>query len=229
MKMEFDFGPAKRLLTEKKADLQLPNGVAVEAYLQQLDDAVAQFKKLNEITHEDVRAAAQIAVDMSKTLIQIALAGLAAFVAFAQATGYLAFTSIRLALMALTAVCFVFSMIAGAFVVSGIWKRGEGRAPSKTNPPWSTESAKLPINAQAGLGIGALLLFGILVLSRPQAETVKGYELGFPGGDRLISSGEISINGQWENLYIVNKRTKDEYQLPPTKSGQADSITLSPK
>ncbi len=227
--MDFDFGPAKTVITQYKCKLGLADTAAIKDYLQRFDVAVDQFKELNEIKHDDVRAAAQIAVDMSKTLIQIALAGLAAFVAFTQVSGFPPFISIRFALMGVTVLLFGLSIMEGAFVVSGIWQRGEGRKKSEENPPWSTKNASTAINWQVWLGIGAALLFGLLVLFRPQAQTARGFDLGFPGGDRYTTFGEISINGQWENLNIVNNRTQEKCQLPPTKCGQTDSITITPK
>jgi hypothetical protein len=165
---------------------------------------------------------------MSMTLIQIALAGLAAFVVFTQSSGYPAFLSPRFFMLVFTGLFFFVSIMLGAIVVSGIWKRGEGREDS-TSPRWSTTSAGGPIGWQALLGVAAVILFGYLVLSRPGSQTAKGFALGLPGGDRFITSGEIIISGQWQNLCIVSKDTQDKAQLPPTKSGQTDSIAVSPR
>ena len=226
--MTFDFAPAKVVLQAHLADIAPPTGTAsAAAYMQDFDKAIALFQEQNTIKPEDYRLAAQMTVDMAKTLITIALAGVAAFVAFIQASEYPALLSARTFLMAATFLCFFLSIIFGAVVVSGIWQRGEGRKSSPHLPQWSTKPAATPINWQAGLGIVGVILFSLLVLIRSGSQTARGFELSLPGGDQYITSGDIIISGQ--NLSVVSKNSQDKSQLPPTKSGETDSITISPK
>jgi hypothetical protein len=225
--MTFDFTPAKTVLQAHSADLVLPSGATATAYMQAFDDAAALFQEQNTIKPEDYRLAAQMTVDMAKTLITIALAGLAALVAYTQASEFPPLFSGRTGLTAATFVCFFVSIVFGAIVVSGIWQRGEGRKSSPHSAHWSTKPAARPVNWQGLLGIVAVILFSLLVLLRSGSQMAKGFALSLPGGDRYITSGDIIISGQ--NLSVVSKKTQDKSLLPPTKPGETDSITISPK
>jgi hypothetical protein len=217
--MAFTLDPAKTVLTAHKDELKgLPDGMTADAYL-------AEFNSVFATKVEDQRLAAQMAVDTSKTMVTIALAGVAALVAFSQATGYPALLSLGFYFWGLTLFALVLSMIAGAIVLSGIAKRGGGNKPGG----WNTDAAKTPINLQALSGLAAILLFVGLILVRHVPQISRRFEVDLPGGSQFVTTGELTIHGQWQTLYVEDKRTQVKSQLPPTKAGQDDSISIVPQ
>jgi hypothetical protein len=216
--MAFDPGPAKTLLAARKTELSLPEGMKAEDYLTDLN-------KVFDTKVEDQRLSAQMAVDTSKTLITIALAGVAALVAYSQATGFPVFYSHEFWLWGLTFLALVLSMIAGAMVVSGIAKRGG----AKKDADWNTDAAKTAINSQALIGLLAIILFVALILVRHVPQIAKRFEVDLPGGSKFVTTGELTIHGQWQALYVEDKRTQVKSELPATKAGQEDSISIIPQ
>jgi hypothetical protein len=226
--MAFNADHAKKVLNQHRDELAAElTGGSADQYLQEFDALLA---KLNTpVVAEDRRLAAQMAVDMAKTFIQIALAGIAALVVYSQVEGYPAFYSVTFWFWTLTFLCLLGSMVLGATAVSRISKRvREGNA-SVAADLWDTNIANKPINFQAYSGLAAVVFFGLLVVLR-EPQKVKGVEVDLPGGDRYITltSGELIIGGRWQELYILNPRTQEKSQLPPTNPGQSDSIRISP-
>jgi hypothetical protein len=217
--MAFTFESAKQVVTAHKAELKdLPDGMTIDQYL-------AEFDKVIATKVEDQRLSAQMAVDTSKTMVTIALAGVAALVAFSQATGYPALLSLGFYLWGLTLFALVVSMIGGAIVVSGIAKRGGGNKPGG----WNTDAAKTAMNSQALSGLAAVLLFVGLILVRHVPQIARRFEVDLPGGSQFVTTGELTIHGQCQTLNVEDKRTQVKSQLPPTKAGQEDSISIIPR
>jgi hypothetical protein len=217
--MAFTFDPAKTVLTAHKNEVKdLPGGMTADAYL-------AEFDNVFPTKVEDQRLSAQMAVDTAKTMVTIALAGVAALVALSQATGFPVLYSIGFWLWGLTFVALVVSMIAGAKVVSGIAKRGGGNKPGG----WNTDAAKISMNFQAWSGLAGIILFVALILVRHVPQIASRFEVDLPGGSQYFTTGELTIHGQWQALYVEDKRTQLKTQLPATKTGQEDSISIIPK
>lgn len=218
--MAFNSKPAKDFLTAHKTELKDLGGMSADDYLAELDNV---FKA----KPEDQRLSAQMAVDTSKTMVTIALAAVAALVAFSQATGFPALYSPGFLLWSGTFLALVLSMIAGAIVVSGIAKRGGG---DKDTPgDWNTDAAKSAINSQAWIGLAAIILFVALILVGHVPQIARRFEVDLPGGSKFVTTGELTIHGQWQALYVEDKRTEVKSQLPATKAGQEDSISIIPQ
>ena len=168
-----------------------------------------------------------MATTMSTNFIQIALAGLAAFVAFTQVSDYPKAFSVRFWLFILTGVLFLLSMYFGGRAVSEMWKIGEGRI-GQNKMPWLTQDVKGWLDGQPIFGILALLAFACLVMVRPETTPKGGLKIESAQRQSFSTpSGEIVVNGQWQNLSLVDKKTKSTLLLGPTPPGQSGSLTIS--
>jgi len=217
--MAFTLDAAKKVLTAHKDELKdLPDSMTPDQYLTAFDNAFATKV-------EDQRLSAQMAVDTSKTMVTIALAAVAALIAFSQATGFPALYTPGFWLWGLTFLTLLVSMIAGAIVVSGIAKRGGGNKPGG----WNTDAARKSMNSQAWSGLGAIICFVALILVRHVPQISKRFEVDLPGGSQFVTTGELTIHGQWQALYFEDKQTQVKSLLPPTKAGQEDSISIIPQ
>ena len=128
------------------------------------DAYVAQLRVFMDQTPEDTRAAATIAVDAAKNLINIGVAFFAALGAFAltyRSTHATLSFSVPVVLLALSALATIASMIAG-FAAIRLGYRG--RPTDADGPPWTTRPLSTLFRAQPILGLGALVLFAIAVL-----------------------------------------------------------------
>ena len=147
----------------------------VEKYKAELptadrDKYVADFKKaidwLKERQPEDFRLAASMAVDASKSLVNIAIAFFVATGGFIQygITHDLTWRSWPIILLAVAAFLAVVSMLFGFNVIGTAFKRGEGRIATST-VPWSTEALKDNLRNQSFAGLGALICFAWALVS----------------------------------------------------------------
>jgi hypothetical protein len=220
---------AINLINAHKGTDAAPQGTSWEAYVGELEAANARLSVIDSVDILDRRLASQMAVDMSKTLVQIALAGIAAFIAFSQISDYPALWSGRFWAMAMVVIFFALSILAGAYVVSGIWQRGEGRKALGKSLRWSTEPARRALNVQAGTGALAVCFFLGVVFLTHEPRWTQDFRIGLPGEEEVTTSGEIAISGQWQTLLIVSKRTHNTFQIPASKPGQSDVITIAPK
>jgi hypothetical protein len=224
-----DLTPAINIIKAHKDTDAPPHGTNWDAYIAELDAANARLRDIYSVDVSDRRLASQMAVDMSKTLVQIALAGIAAFIAFSQISKYPALWSGRFWAMAMVVILFSLSILAGAHVVSGIWQRGEGRKALGKSLRWSTEPARLALNVQAGTGALAVCSFLVVVFLMHEPGWTQDFRIGLPGKEEVTASGEITISGQWQSLLIVSKKTHNTFQMPASKPGQADVFTIAPE
>jgi hypothetical protein len=206
---------------------QLSGGMTGDQYLKDFVNATTAPNP--SVDEQDRRLASQMAVDMSKTFVQIALAGVAALVAYSQVSGYPTGFGLSLWAWIGTLLCFIVSMFAGALVISKTAKRGGGKAPLGGKPPWDVDAVKIPMNIQAWIGFLAVVSFIVLVLVRNSPPIAKRFEVYLPGGCEFVTSGQIEIHGEWQSLYVVDKRTGYISQLGPTKVGQDAQIKIIPK
>lgn len=85
------------------------------------------------------------------------------------------------------------------------------------------------MNSQAWSGLGAIICFVALILVRHVPQISKRFEVDLPGGSQFVTTGELTIHGQWQALYFEDKQTQVKSLLPPTKAGQEDSISIIPQ
>jgi hypothetical protein len=219
-----NWDPAISIVETHKSELGQYSVARADDYIA---DLKAGAEQLRNRTPEDRRLAAQMSVDMSKTFVQIALAGLAAFVTFTQISSRPELKSLRFFLFAITAIFFMASIYCGSLAGSRIWQRGEGRL-EPSGEPWSTSSIKVFLNLQAMTGAAAIVLLACLVIFGHEPSPLRGFRVSLPEGSYFITSGDIVINGQWKSLAIVDKKTQLQWHLPATTSDVDDSLSIAP-
>lgn len=157
MSTEFDPAPAEKILSDHSAEL----GPDAATYLAQ-----AKARLGGSRTPEDHREAAKLAAETAKTILTVDIAGLVAvgtFLQFAR-NGGVAWSSATIGLFGLAAVLGTVAMATGFSVISGIYKRADGREHGNL-PAWSTDTAVEPLNRLVMLSAGALacLVAGLVV------------------------------------------------------------------
>lgn len=234
--MAFDFEPAKRVLSKHTDEIKKE----LDEIRKDVSDITTGSEYLTAFTNattapnpavddNDRRLASQMAVDMSKTFVEIALAGIAALVAYSQVAGYPTGFGLSFWAWVVTFLSFVLSMIAGALVISEAAKRGGGKRPLEGKPPWDIDAVKSSMNKQALVGLFGVVSFIVLVVVQHSPSIAKRFEVDLPGGCEFVTSGQIEIHGEWQSLYVEDKRTGYISQLGPTKVGQNVPIKITPK
>lgn len=211
-----DWTAAIRVLEAHKGDLPGKDAATKDEYLEDLRTFIIGRDK------EDHQKATAIAVDAAKTFVQIAIAFIVASVGFAQfsvrvAPPYVRYILFGSGLLAFISMCFGFVVIASAY------KRGDGRK-KKSEPPWSTESIKTPINFQAMTGVFALLLFVAALISfnwgaRPRQMTIR---LPDKTTETIVNLEPLTISGEWSKLTINQEGISIHLEAVP--AGQTRDI-----
>lgn len=127
--------------------------------------AIDRLIQARKDAKEDARAAVLIALDASKSLITIAIAFFAALGAFVlnyRASNQASF-SWPMALLGLSAVMTIASMIAGFNAVGKAYKRAQ-KGPDAEGLQWATRPLAPSLGAQSLLGLAALVCFGLAVV-----------------------------------------------------------------
>lgn len=149
------------ILKKYKQELPGSNDQEKDSYLEMIKAKLSSTNKKREITNEDKKLACQIAVDTSKSLVQVAIAVIVAIGGFITYGFDNNWRGTSIVFLVIAAFLTFGSMIFGFTFISKIYKQGEGRINNTIQ--WSTESVKTYINLQAYLGIAALIAFGLAI------------------------------------------------------------------
>ncbi len=208
----------------------------VEKYKTELptsdkDKYVADFKKatdwLKERQPEDFRLAASMAVDASKSLVNIAIAFFVATGGFIQwgITHDLTWRSYPILLLAAAAFLAVVSMLFGFNVIGTAFKRGEGRIATSTIP-WSTEALKDNLRNQSFAGLGALILFALALISWSGVNPTGGLSVSPSPQSAKPSVRQLRIEGEWTRLKVRRGEMSVELDAPPPGSARTFDVEL---
>ena len=213
-----------KILSQHKAELPFDTE-------EKQDQYIADFERLTSRDKEDHRLASQIAVDASKTFVQIAVAlfvVIGGFTQFAFKNGWHLSSIICLGISGL--LTFV-SLVYGFIVISKSYKRGDGRIESN-QIAWSTEYLKKSINAQARTGVLAILVFVVTIaLSNPVVSIspqVMTITLPDKASKAISPLAPIKVEGQWSTMSIQQKGNFT-LQLEPVPSNETRSFMLEIK
>ena len=173
-----------------------------ERYFQNLSDKI---RRLITSGDEDRRLATQIAVDASKTFVQIAIAVFVAIGGFFQFGFKNNLDFWPVLCLSIAAFLTFLSMCFGFLVISDAYKRGDGRKDTGQSA-WSTEALRGSINWQARTGVAALLVFALaIILQNPATpRSPQTMKINLPKGvAKTISSLEpVKVTGQWSQISI---------------------------
>jgi len=206
---------------------ELPGGdeSEKERNLQELSDKIQRVIARSD---EDRRLATQIAVDASKTFVQIAIALFVAIGGFFQFGFKNNLDFWPVLCLSIAAFSTFLSMCFGFLVISDAYKRGDGRK-DIDHPAWSTAVLRKSINRQAWIGVAALLVFALaIILQNPATpRSPQTMNITLPKGvAKAISSLEpLKVTGQWSKISI-EQQGNFMLQLEPVPDKETRSFTL---
>ena len=167
---------------------------------------------------EDHREATKLAVDASKTLIQIAIAVLvmtAGFYRFFLSEG----DSLGLSLLVLCGVLTTSSMVVGFYAIGEAYRRGDGRIGSSA--AWGTKPIARKLEGQAVCGLIALFLFlGAILFSMDRADEEARWVVEFVARDSEDAGGKrLVLLEEWKTVEAMN------VERMPLLAGEEDTET----
>lgn len=220
---------ASKIVDDHKSQLPLSTNQKKDAYVKRFKEIL---KQIADRSPEDYRQAATMAVDASKSLLQIAIAvfiAMGGFMQFGVKSG-LDWDSLPIILFAIAAGFSFLSMCAGFIAIGRAFKRGEGREDKDAPNPWSTEKLKSLLGSQSLLGVGALIAFAAAIVfwNVSDSEPTKSLTITLPQGSakaqRLGKS--ITVEGEWSKL-IVKQRGAFTLDLGAVPQGQSRAFTIT--
>jgi hypothetical protein len=190
---------------------------------------IADFAAYLETTPEDRRAAVTMAVDASKSLMNIGVVFFGAVGAF-----ILSYSSTHtwrpnlwpVILLCLAGLASVLSMWAG-FIAIGIgYQRGQ-RPADPAGAPWSTKPLSPYLRNQSILGLLALALFasGVVLWHGSAGQDGLSVRQVATGSAAPATPGALKIEGEWTHLMVRHGQV--EATLAPTGPGQTNSFEIS--
>lgn len=199
-----------------------------EEYLQNLSHKI---RGLFLRTDEDRRVATQMAVDASKTFVQIAIAVFVAIGGFFQFGFKNNWSNLPVLCLGIAAGLTFMSICFGFLVISDAYKRGDGRK-GTIQPAWSTEALRGWINWQALTGVVALVVFALAIILQNPATSPSPQPMRITllrGVAKTISSlGPVKVTGQWSQLSI-ERRGDFTLQVEPVPDKETRSFILEVK
>jgi len=222
---------AETIVENNKAALPLPSDQAREDYVSEFKKILSQ---IGQRSPEDYRQAATMAVDASKSLLQIAIAvfvAMGGFMQFASNAG-LDWDSLPVIFFAIAAALAFVSMCAGFFAIGDAFKRGEGRIGQQDPNPWSTKKLKNKLMFQSSVGVLALLSFATAIVGWNIAEFTSNHSLTIsdPQKSLVTQSFEdsITLEGEWSKL-IVKQEGHFALDLGVVPQGESRAFSITVK
>ena len=195
------------------------------------DRYIGHFKRLISRDKEDRRLASQIAVDASKTFVQIAVAvfvAIGGFIQFAFKNGW---QSCSIVCLVISGILTFVSLCSGFIVISKSYKRGDGRI-EPNQIAWSTEYLKDSINVQAMTGVLAILAFAVAIALSNPVVSVSPQTMTITLPDKASKTisplAPIKVEGQWSTMSIQQKGNFT-FQLEPVPLNETRSFMLEIK
>ena len=220
---------AADIVEKHKSELPLSTDQDKEAYVQRLKKIIEQIADRGP---EDFRQAATMAIDASKSLLQIAIAVFIAMGGFMQFAfkANLDWDSLPIILFSVAAGLSFLSMCAGFFAVGNSFKRGEGRIDKNAPNPWSTAELKPYLLSQSLLGMFALLAFaaGIVFWNVSDGGATKSLMITVPQGSMKAQylGKSITLEGEWSKL-IVKQKGIFAVDLGTVPKGRTQSFSIT--
>ena len=192
------------------------------------DDTMGNVYERNK---EDRRLASQIAVDASKTFIQIAVALFVVIGGFIQFAFKNDWQSSSIIFLVISGIFIFVSLCSGFVVISKSYKRGDGRL-EPNRIAWSTEYLQTPINVQAMTGVLAIIAFAIAIALSNLVVSVSPHEMTITLPDKASKAisplATIKFEGQWSTMSIQQKGNFT-LQLEPVPLNETRSFILEIK
>lgn len=220
---------AEKIVDDNKSQLPLSTDQDKEDYVKRFKEIM---KQVADRGPEDYRQAATMAVDASKSLLQIAIAvfiAMGGFMQFGFKSG-LDWDSLPIILFAVAGGLAFLSMCAGFFAIGDAFKRGEGRVDKNAPNPWSTAKLKSWLESQSFLGVCALIAFAAAIVfwSVSDSGPTKSLTITLPQGSaetqRLRKS--ITLEGEWSKL-IVKQNGIFALDLGAVPQGQTRAFSIT--
>jgi hypothetical protein len=212
-----------KILKSLRDEVQEPNDI---------DYMIEKFKKLTARSSDDRKEAAKIAVDASKTLIAIAVAvfvAMGGFIQFARNSG-LEWSDRPIILFGVAAVFVLVSMMYGFVAIGSTYKRAEGRE-QEGGTPWSTRAIAPKLNWQSYIGLAALGVFALGILTwglLPTSKAQLTLSISSATPALLLTAGPLTFEGAWTSLKISSPQGL-RIDIPPAASGSISSFAVELK